>query len=225
MKIILLPGMDGTGILFEPLLKELSEDMDAQVISYPFDMKQSYSQLTCYVKGKLPESEEFVLVAESFSGPIGYAIATQPPENLRAVVFVSTFINPPNRFLWAVIRLPLTLLFKLPVPVFVIKGFFLGKGIENHTVSLFRKSLKNIKSNILAYRVKEMARLKGGSKKIRVPCAYIAAGNDRLVSRSHVEAFRYLAPEIEVAEIPGPHFILQAKPKECALVINKYVAI
>ena len=44
MKLVFLPGMDGTGKLFSPLLQELPED-------------------------------DFILIAESFSGPIGYELS------------------------------------------------------------------------------------------------------------------------------------------------------
>jgi len=46
-----------------------------------------------------------------------------------------------------------------------------------------------------------------------------------LVSHSHVEAFRRLAPLIEVVEISGPHFILQTNPNECAQVLKKILAL
>ncbi len=217
--------MDGTGILFESLLKELSKDIEVQIISYPCDKKLSYRQLIDYVKEKLPQREKFVLVAESFSGPIAYSISSSPPENLKSVIFVSTFISPPNAILWLVAKLPLVFLLRIPIPLFIIKGFMLGKDIEDHTISLFTKSLEMVNNGTLAYRIKEMARLRGGVKKIEVKCAYIRAKNDRLVLRNHVEEFRSLASNIEVVEIVGPHFIMQAKPKECAQVLKKYIAI
>jgi len=60
---------------------------------------------------------------------------------------------------------------------------------------------------------------------MEVKCACIVAKNDRLVSHSHVEAFRRLAPLIEVVEISGPHFILQTNPNECAQVLKKILAL
>ena len=221
MQVILLPGMDGTGILFEPLLKSLSNDVSAHVISYPSDIEQSYTQLTEFVKESLPKDSAFILVVESFSGPIGYAIAANPPINLKAVVFVATFLKPPNSLLWILKKLPLSILLKLPLPTFAVKNFLLGKDIEDHTITLLKKSLKIVKSNVLAYRIREMAKLEVGVQKIRVPCTYILSKNDKLVSGTHIEEFKLLAPEIEVIEIEGPHFILQARPQECAQIIMK----
>ena len=196
MQIILLPGMDGTGVLFKPLLKALPKDIEVHIISYPCDKKQAYNQLIEYVKESLPKEKEFMLVAESFSGPIGYAIAASPPDNLRSVVFVSTFITSPNAALSLITKLPLALLLRIPIPLPIIKWFMLGKNIDPYTIELFKKSLKTVKGDVLAYRIKEMAKLRGGAKRIDVKCVYIVAKNDRLVSRSHVEVFRRLAPNI-----------------------------
>lgn len=44
MKLILLPGMDGTGMLFEPLLRELRE-LDTEVVPLPNSGPQDYASL------------------------------------------------------------------------------------------------------------------------------------------------------------------------------------
>jgi len=68
MKIAFLPGMDGTGELFNSVINELPE-YECLVIPLPSSGQQDYVSLVEYVKSKLPE-EECVLVVESFSGPI-----------------------------------------------------------------------------------------------------------------------------------------------------------
>ncbi len=225
MHVVLLPGMDGTGLLFGPLIKELNEDAEVRVIRYSADKELSYGELSEYVRGKLPAREEFILVAESYSGPIGYLIASDPPANLSAVVFVATFIDPPNRLMPVISRIPFSILLKLPIPMCMIKHFLLGKDIDAHVIDLFRMSMKMTSSRLLAYRIKEMARLKGGEQPIHLPCTYISANGDKLVSRRHAEAFRRLAPQLESVEISGPHFILQVRPRQCAEVINKYIVM
>lgn len=39
MKVVLLPGLDGTGVLFKPLIDVLSSEINVQIISYPPDEK------------------------------------------------------------------------------------------------------------------------------------------------------------------------------------------
>lgn len=225
MQIILLPGMDGTGLLFEPIIKELDNTMYIRALSYPGDIKKSYEELADEVIKQLPDKDEYVLVAESFSGPIAYLVASNAPRNLKAVVFLATFLTPPNMFMGAISMLPLRLLFKLPIPTCLIKSLLLGKGIESKIIDLFRRSLKSVKSSVLAYRVKEMSKLKSGKRPIEIPCVYVRARGDKLVSHYHANDFSRIASRLEIVELDGPHFIAQARPEECAKVVKKYATL
>jgi len=42
MKLILLPGMDGTGSLFDPLRNKLNRSIEVIVLTYPQEIDQSY---------------------------------------------------------------------------------------------------------------------------------------------------------------------------------------
>jgi pimeloyl-ACP methyl ester carboxylesterase len=235
MQIILLPGMDGTGILFRPFIEELaqhlSEDIfkniSVRVISYPCDQKLSYIKLVEYVRSRLPVQEEVVLVAESFSGPIGYALAAEQP-NIRAVIFVATFLSPPKGLLWMMPPPLMTLLMRIPLPLLLLKLLFFDRDTANETVALFRSALKKVKGPVLASRMREIISLRtkqydfDTTDTIDSPSAYIQARNDRLISRSHVEEFRRIAPQIEVTEIPGPHLVMQTRPRECAQVVGEF---
>jgi hypothetical protein len=61
LKLVLLPGMDGTGELFAPLLKHLSK-FDVEIIAYPQVGGQDYQTLIDFVSGKLP-NEKYILSA------------------------------------------------------------------------------------------------------------------------------------------------------------------
>ena len=105
MKIILLPGLDGTGTLFKPLSDVLPSTIESLVISYPPDEKLSYTELTAYVMDRLPTDEAYVLLGESFSGPIAYEIALRQPRNMHAVIFVASFLTPPQRLVLGLSKL------------------------------------------------------------------------------------------------------------------------
>ena len=98
MKLVLLPGLDGTGKLFAPLLEALPSSIKIQTVTYDLNKEQSYSELIKYVKSTLPQ-EEFVLLAESFSGPIAYQIALSQPKQLKALILVATFLENPRPLL------------------------------------------------------------------------------------------------------------------------------
>lgn len=221
MYIILLPGMDGTGDLFKPLLENMSSKIKAKIISFPTNEKLSYKKLIEYVRAKLPSNDDFMIVAESFSGPIAFSIAQNPPTNLKSVVFVCSFLKPPRKFLILSKLIPLSFLFRLPIPELFIKRYFLGNKISDDVIHLFRKSISKVSKYVLSFRVREIADLEMTKRIVSIRCVYIQATNDKLVPPSNSKMFEKMISDFEVVKVPGPHFVLQANPGECVKTIEK----
>lgn len=59
MKRLLLPGLDGTGDLFAPLVEQLDREVDCQVVSYSPSRCESISILADQVLASLPASGDF----------------------------------------------------------------------------------------------------------------------------------------------------------------------
>lgn len=219
MKIVLLPGLDGTGILFEPLIKLLPSDIEPLIISYPNNKKMNYEELTDYVINKLPDVE-YILIGESFSGPIAYQVALRKPNNLKSVIFVASFLsNPRNIILKLCDFLPLKLLFVLRIPRFFIKSFLLGKDINEQIISLLRQSLKKVPTSTLSYRLREIANLHKKHEHLSTRAVCIQPTNDKLVSSKSVKMFMNVMDNLSVYKVDGPHFILQANPLACVKII------
>ena len=77
--------MDGTGELFGPLIQSMPESVTAEVLSYPQDPSADYETLTEFVLAHLPKDEPFVLVAESFSGPLAVLVGPKT-QGLHAII-------------------------------------------------------------------------------------------------------------------------------------------
>lgn len=90
MRLVLLPGLDGTGRLFQPLLAHLPSTIDPLVISYS-NLAGTYAEMLPAARKELPPDRPFVLLAESFSGPAAIALAA----NARQVCGRS-FSAPPS---------------------------------------------------------------------------------------------------------------------------------
>ena len=73
--IVLLPGLDGTGTLFRPLLAHLPSPLRPIVVAYPGNEKLGYDALRQRVMAALPTEEPFVILGESFSGPLALMAA------------------------------------------------------------------------------------------------------------------------------------------------------
>src|SRR5260221_8527089 len=98
-KLILMPGMDGTGELFAPLLRALGSSMESAVVRYPADAPLGYAELLPRVRAELPSSEPFVLLGESFSGPLALMLAAEAPAGLRGVILCASFASNPIHWL------------------------------------------------------------------------------------------------------------------------------
>ena len=221
MKIVLLPGLDGTGKLFTPLIEELDISNEIQIINYDTQKKQSYQELFNYVIEKLP-SNDFILVAESFSGFIAYQIGLKKLDNLKHIVLVATFLQNPRPILLKFI--PSSYIFSLSIPKIVIKGFFLGFSTNNKTVELFREVIKTVSHEVLYFRLHEIKNLKLVKDKITIPMTYIQANNDQLVLKRSLKDWKNISNTLKVYHIYGKHFILQSNPKQCAKIIKQIIS-
>ncbi len=223
LKIVLLPGMDGTGDLFKYLLSHL-EPYDTQVIPLPQSGSQDYTTLINYLKTRLP-NEDYILIAESFSGALATKLINEDIHQPKKIIFVATFLTPPNPILLSIAKkLPLKTLAKLPLSQYFQKQLFIGESAEQDLVELFQDILNKISAEVLSDRIKSMQSLSINNPTRDIPCLYIQASSDRLVSSNKYNEFKKYFSNIELIQFEGPHFILQTKPKECADVIAEFIS-
>jgi len=223
--LLLLPGLDGTGLVFAPLLTQLPTEIETQLVHYPSDRLMSFQEHIAFAKKQFPRKKPFVLLAESFSGPIGLQLLADPPDNLIGVIFVATFAHYPSPFLLDAGRiLPQGLLLKLFSSTFFSRFFCLG-GASAEAVKLFRKALKSVKLNVLSHRLQILAELPPPpDTTFSGPCLYIQASNDRLVPSRAVAPLQRHLQQLQVEKIHGPHIILLAQPERGARLISDFIA-
>ena len=95
--LCILPGLDGTTRMLDTFIAAARDAGIGEVraIAYPPDRPLGYAALEAHVRAALPEQERFVLLGESFSGPIAIAIAADPPPGLAGLVLSTTFAHAP----------------------------------------------------------------------------------------------------------------------------------
>ena len=93
--LVLLPGMDGTGALFERLVECLGDRLVTTVVRYPGDQFLDYDQLAALVSRSLPEDRPFVILGESFSGPVAIKLAASRPDGLKGFILGASFVRNP----------------------------------------------------------------------------------------------------------------------------------
>lgn len=218
--------MDGTGELFAPLERALGQSVFVHRISYPVDEPLDYVQLERWVRCRLP-SESFVLLGESYSGPLAISIAADPPTQLRGVVLCCTFAQSPSRLVAALPAQALPVLAWFSTRRWasgVIALALLGSYATRPLRQLLAKALHPVKPAVLAQRLRDVACVDVTSrlKAIRLPLLALTARSDRVVPRSAARAMAQTQPLLQIQDIAGPHCLLQAEPELCAKVLLRF---
>ena len=224
MRLVMLPGLDGSGDLFRPLLQVLPSQLTSQVIPYPAHRVLSYDALVPFVQEAFPQREPFVLLGESFGGPLALQCAAAPPVNLRAVILSATFATNPVpyhlRWLpWA----PSILRFKPPDAL--IRYYAAGMDSSQDLVELFQQAKSKTRWQVLAARLQAVREVdvRTALQNCRVPLLCLRAIRDRLVKRRcHLEMLS-VRPDMKVIEMNSPHFLLQRRPDEAAKAIMTFI--
>jgi pimeloyl-ACP methyl ester carboxylesterase len=220
MKLVLLPGMDGTGILFEPLLEALPKSISPIVVTYPCDVPLSYVELLPRVEAKLPSSEPYILLGESFSGPLALRIAASCPPGLKGVVLSASFARNPIRFFPRVCS-PLIrpfLFYSLPLRA-MLAGYSASPLLQ-----LVRRANEIVTPQVLAARARAAVEVDAEDvlAACEYPILYLAGSKDRVVRKHNYARIKQLNPNVRLVILPAPHLLLQAAPREAAKEIIEF---
>lgn len=226
MKLVLLPGLDGTGRLFGPFRRVLPPHLSSVIISYPTDQKLSYPELVQFASERLPSDEDFVLLAESFSGPVAIEIAAKQAENLKALILSATFVSSPTQVPQIMSFFLCGPAFVLGPPQFVISRYLLGEGPSLDLVASFRQTMRSVRPDVLACRMRSVVNVdvRRAFEACRLPILYLHAKRDRLVKARSLAQMKKIRPEMTIVEIDGPHLLLQREPAKCVAAIADYLS-
>lgn len=222
MRAILLPGMDGTGELLAEFAAALAPDLEARVVAYPSDQPLDYAALTAMVADALPRDEPFVLIAESFSGPIAIELAARRPEGLVGLVLCAAFAKAPKS---AVLRIFETILRTLPMdklPLGPAMPWLMGRWSTREWARRVRDAVRGVSAETMRARLRAVADVDVTAMIARIDCPllYLKGSHDRLVGNAGWLDIRDLSRNAVCIEVEGPHFLLQAKPRECAAAMK-----
>lgn len=222
--LVLLPGMDGTGDLFVPFIDALGSEFAVKVVRYPASEPLGYSELEAVARAALPSDGPFVLLGESFSGPIAISLAASAPPGLLGLILCCTFARNP-RPLFTGLRalvgvLPVTL-----APVRVLSSLLLGRFSTIKLRAALAHSLAQVRPAALRARLASVLSVDVTAKlsAIKVPMLYLRASSDRVVPASASTLIVQFVPSTRIAELEAPHFLLQAAPVEAARVVRAFV--
>lgn len=198
---------------------------DTDVISLPQEGPQDYDTLSRWVCERLPE-EDFILLAESFSGAIAAKISLRDMPALKGVIFVASFLSSPASLAVSIAKvLPIQVLSKFPGASIIHRLLFLGQGASQETVKLFCRVIDTVPELTLKARLDSISSLRYTGCKSRLPAVYIQALGDRLVRAHKDQELMKAYSGLGIEKVDGPHFVIQANPKECAAAIRRAICL
>jgi len=223
--LVLLPGMHGTGSLFAPFLRELPDWVKPVVVSYPTDRPLDYTGHLDIVMAALPDDRPFVLLGESFSGPLALMAAARHPGGLRGVILCATFVTWPLTLAASVARLLVSLgLFRLKSRRLFVR-LLLGRNATDELRALFSGALARLKPEVLDARARAVMDVDctAALRECRVQLLTMVADNDRIVARRCAESIHRIRPDSEIAHFSAPHLILQCAPTAAVRDICRFM--
>ena len=219
----MLPGLDGTGELFHPFISLLPSGLNPIVCRYPDDDHLGYSELSDFAWECCPLNEPFLLLGESFSGPIAIKIGAKRPPVLKGIILVNTFVTCPRLHLAKILRSFPGWAFTKP-PTLLLKNLLRGHEIGAEPLSAIRTVLRSLDSTMIRSRLASVIAVdvRYTAQDINVPVCVIQSENDVAVPR---RARRLLLDSLMASEsnkLKGNHFGLQANPAEASRIVSEF---
>ena len=222
--LVILPGLDGTGARFADFIREIAPAVDARVIPFPTDEPLGYAQLETLVRRALPSDRRFVLLAESFSGPLAIRIGADPPRGLAGVILCGTFAKNPYPWLRHIrplaVRLPVKSL-----PRWLRAPLMWGSGNPRRAPPRGQRAISAVAAPVIRCRIGEVLSVDETARlgAIELPILVLTGARDRLLPRAATHLLLQSLPLAQFEEIDGPHLLLQSRPSECAVPVLRFV--
>jgi pimeloyl-[acyl-carrier protein] methyl ester esterase len=217
--ILLLPGMDGSGHLLTGLVDRLAQHRPVRVISYPNSEPLTYDELTTFVLERTPDSR-FVILGESFSGPIAIEVAATEPR-VAGLILASSFARHPMPTLFV----PLARMIDLKwVPARIVVAALLGSARKPDLTESLGRVLAKLPREVVRARASEVLRVDKRNRLRAVTCPMLCLHGrfDRLVRKKYLDEVTSSNPKCEVRMFDAPHMLLQTHAAEAATAINHF---
>jgi pimeloyl-[acyl-carrier protein] methyl ester esterase len=210
--VIILPGMDGTGIELADFAAALRPELEATVVTYPNDRPMGYAEHESIARASLPHDRPFVLLGESYSGPIAISIAGSAPRGLIGLVLCCSFASNPRPAL-AWLRRVLRFL-PTNIPTAMASWMMLGRFSTPRLRSALKRAISQVTPAAFRARLIAIINVDVSAElaRVRVPVLYLRATQDRVVPIAATAEVLRAQPSARVIDLEAPHLLLQTAP-------------
>ncbi|MGD2172774.1 MAG: alpha/beta hydrolase [Gammaproteobacteria bacterium] len=219
-----MPGLDGTGKLFTPLIPWLDAHFELLVVTYP-DLNSFQEYIDC-AQNQLPVEPGFSLLAESFSGPVAMALMAHRPAQIGPSVLCATFARSPLVNLTAMANHVPEQMFSIgALSEFCMDVYEVEDEDFSETQPLPLNVTEQIDGSVLKHRISVMSRIDVSAllPQIEAPVLCLHGLRDRIASDQDAQMIEDFLPGARRVNIDAPHLLLQTRPEECARRIIEHI--
>ena len=224
LTLVLLSGLDGTGVLFEPIRPLLAAARPVDVIAYPVDALLGYDALTGFVRDRLPVGP-CILLGESFSGPVAIEIAARNPERIAGLILAVSFARRPMPAwlawgtYWGTYLMPPSQL-----PRALVSAMLMGGYETPERRATLDRVLASVPLATLTHRVRAALQVDktAALNTLSCPLLCLSASKDRLIGKRHARLIAAAARHCDAQSIVAPHMLLQTCPDLAAEIIERF---
>lgn len=221
-QIVILPGLDGTGIMLQRFSAALAADFRVKTICYPPLEPLNYDGLLEWVRKQLP-ANDFIVIGESFSGPLALRLGQERIPGLQGIILGASFakLDVPLKFVMK--RLARMVSPRL-IPSRMLTAYLMGKGATPELRQQLKEVLRTVASEVWQVRAAEALSvdLFASGQTISQPVLYLRATKDQLVPKSAAQRLAGIAPDLFICDIDAPHFLFQLAYEDCIAAIRHF---
>ncbi len=224
MKLILLPGLDGNGALFERLVHCIGQQYECVVVRYPQRADWILSDYVEYATQHIGNDEQVILLGESFSGSVAVSLAVQLGERCKALILAASFCRSP-RWLLRAGEFALPLIPFRHMPLAIMQTLLFGTASPTLRKN-FEQVWLSLPQSVIVSRLQLLADLDctESLRSVAAPVLYLQAQQDLLVPTAIGQELRRYCPQMTLQPLPGPHGILQRYPEESWTIISSWLS-
>lgn len=225
MELVLLPGLDGTGVFFRPLMAALPEWVRPHVVCFPEEGATEYADLLPAVRAAVSGISGCYVLGSSFAGPLALMLAAAEPAKVRGVILAATFVGPPRR-LYAHLR------FAAVTPViWLVRAcrrvpVWLSTGPTDQLRLDKAETWRRVSASMVAARIRALLRVDARAllRDCPRPVLCLAGRDDGIVPQCNVEEMLRVRPSARVRLIEGRHFAIYTNAPAAAAAIAEFMA-
>jgi len=216
--VVLLPGLHGSRTLFSSFIALAPSWARCRPMALPSVGGQGFDEIAEALLPELRALEGFVLLGESYSGPIAARLADKLGQKVALLVLCNPLVEMPWR-IHEGIAAPMIASPRMPV-------WCAAMALSGGDRSIARTALSEVRAlptEVLVGRLAAAFSATEGAlaSHLAPPLLGILGSSDRLVSPSRSRAVLSRVPQSTVVEIEGPHLIVQTRPGEVWAAISE----